>query len=379
VFTTHESILSGRRLRFGELIRAHDLQAVVCSSYQTVSYAAGTQIMTQIALPDRLEFVVIWPEASATLLVCDIEASMVRAQTDIPDIAEYTEFAEVPVDALARLLLGRGADAGRIGFEAKRLPTDAYFAFRAALPQVELVPIDAELELLQAVKLPAEVEMLREAAQTTLEAIDLSVAETRAGDDELGFAAAVVGRMLRAGGQPEFFVFGAGERGLQAHAEAGSRPLVEGDLWRIDVGGRFFGTIMADLARSGVVGEPSDEQEQVLLALRSTQQAGIDACEAGRPASEVYRAVEAEFRAQGLPFGMPHIGHGLGIGLHEYPLLEPRNETPLAEGMVLNIEPLVALPDRRACYHIEDLVLVGESGPTLLTTPQETLLRMAPR
>jgi Xaa-Pro dipeptidase len=379
VFTRECSVLPERRARFVELLRACDLCAIVCSSYQTVSYAAGTQIMTQVAIPDRLAFVVIWPDGAATLLICDIEASMVRAQTDISDIAEYTEFAESPVDALARLLLDRGLNAGRIGFEARRLPTDAYLVLRATVPQAEFVPVDVELELLQAVKLPAEVEMLRESAQVTLDAINVSVAETRPGADELDFAAAVVGRMLRAGGQPEFFVFGAGERGLQAHAEAGNRPLVEGDVWRIDVGGRFFGTIMADLARSGVVGVPSDEQEQVLLALRSTQQAGIDACEPGRPALEVYRAVEAEFRSQGLPFRMPHIGHGLGIGLHEYPWLEPRNDTILAEGMVLNIEPLVALPDRRECYHIEDLVLVGDSGPSLLTTPQETLLRMAPR
>ena len=94
----------------------------------------------------------------------------------------------------------------------------------------------------------------------------------------------------------------------------------------------------------------------------------------GLTAKEVFFAVRDEFKRQGLPFSMPHIGHGMGIGLHEYPMLEPGNDTPLEVGMVLNVEPMALIASRREGYHTEDLAAVTESGRRLLTPPQERLL-----
>ena len=71
---------------------------------------------------------------------------------------------------------------------------------------------------------------------------------------------------------------------------------------------------------------------------------------------------------------MPHVGHGMGIGLHEYPMLEPRNEIPLEVGMVINVEPMALIESRREGYHTEDLAAVTENGSRLLTPPQERLL-----
>jgi len=365
------------RARLDALIADADLRAVVCSSYQTVSYFGGTHIMTQVSVPDRLEFAIAFAGGDAALLVCDIEASMVRSQSDITDVAEYTEFADVPADALVALLKTRGVTSGRVGYEARRLHADAYLRLTSALPELELVAVDDEVEGLQSVKSSNETEMLKYGAQTTLDAVLATAAEMSTATTELDFAAATFSRMLRGGGQPVFLVFGAGERALQAHAEATDRPFHEGEIWRIDLGARFFDTINSDLARTGVTGEPTTEQEETLRALRATQDAGFAACEPGRPACEVYRVVEAEFERQGLPFRMPHIGHGLGIGLHEFPMLEPKNTTPLEAGMVLNVEPMAVFPDRNECYHTEDLIVVGADESKLLTKPQDSLIRIA--
>jgi Xaa-Pro aminopeptidase len=182
--------------------------------------------------------------------------------------------------------------------------------------------------------------------------------------------------MMAAGGIYNFMVFGTGRRAMGAHVEATNRPLQEGEIWRVDLGARFFDSINSDLARVGVVGAPTSRQEEVTTALRAIQQAGYDAMEPGRPAREVFNAVKTEFERQRLPFFMPHVGHGLGIGLHEAPILEPANETPLQAGMVLNVEPMVILSDEGECYHMEDLALVTDDGYELLTPPQEALIRI---
>jgi Xaa-Pro aminopeptidase len=365
-----------QRARLGSLMERLDLDVVVLTSYQGVSYFAGTTIITQVSLPDRLEFFLQLRDGSSALLLCNIETGMAREQSDVPEVNEYTEFADIPAEAAARLLKGRGLETGRIGFEARRLHSEARSDLSRALPQAEFVAIDDDVERLQSVKTDAEIDMLRYAAETTLDAVLRAAAAAKPGDSELSMCAEMTRLMMAGGGIYNFMVFAAGPRATGAHVEATNRPLQEGEIWRVDLGARFFDAINSDLARVGVVGEPTSRQEEIATALRAIQQAGYDAMEPGRPAREVYLAVKREFARQELPFFMPHVGHGLGIGLHEAPILEPANKTPLEAGMVLNVEPMVILKDEGECYHMEDLALVTDSGYELLTPPQDSLIRI---
>jgi Xaa-Pro aminopeptidase len=365
-----------QRERLAQVVEERKLRAAIITSYEGVSYFSGAHIITQIVVPDRLEFFMLFADATPALLLCSLETSMVREQTDVTDISEYVEFADVPIEALARLLSERGVTSGRVGVELRRLNAGAFAALRAALPDVEVVGIDDEVERLQAVKTPDEVDMLRYGAQATLDAVLGAAGNAHAGDSELELCGGIAAGMMMRGGVFSFMVFGTGRRALGAHVEPVDRPLAQGDLWRIDLGARFFETIHSDLARTGVVGEPNARQEEVMLALRATQDAGYAALEPGRPAREVFDAVRDEFARQKLPFFMPHIGHGLGIGMHENPMLEPANDMRLEEGMVLNIEPMVVFPDIGECYHTEDLALVTADGHELLTEPQSGLIRI---
>ena len=134
------------------------------------------------------------------------------------------------------------------------------------------------------------------------------------------------------------------------------------------------GGLCGDVARTGVVGAPTAEQEEIFATVRGAQDAAIALAEPGRPARELYSACKHAFELGGFPLLTPHVGHGIGIGLHEFPLLQPRNATPLAEGTVLNVEPFAIFPERGEGYHTEDLVLVSAEGPRRLTNPQDSLL-----
>jgi Xaa-Pro aminopeptidase len=360
--------------RLRRLMESRALDAIVVSSYQNVSYFAGSTIITQISLPDRLGFLIARRDGAATLLFCNIEISQLKTQTDIEDVREYVEFAQNPTEELARILREVGLTGASIGIDARRLPAASMTILQRDLPAAEFVPIDDELELSQAVKDPDETEKLEDAAQTSLAAIDETIKTLPKGTTERDVSSAIYLKLMQSGGKPLFMVFASGERTLQAHPESTDTPMPRGILWRIDYGARFDGGINSDLARTGVVGVASPEQEATLKALRATQDAGFRAIEPGRPAKEVFFAVRDEFKRQGLAFTMPHVGHGMGIGLHEYPMLEPGNDTPLEVGMVLNVEPMALITSRREGYHTEDLAAVTEHGRRLLTPPQERLL-----
>lgn len=362
--------------RLQDIIERRNLDAIVVSSYQNVSYFAGTYLMTQVSLPDRLALLVVPRNQAPTLIVCGIEKRQVLTQTDIADVRDYVEFAENPTAVLADVLRERKLGGGSIGIDARRLPVASGNLLQERLSGIELVPVDDDIELAQAVKDGHEKAIMEEAARATLEAAEETAAELSVGASERDFSTTAFLKLMQKGGVPLFLVFASGPRTMQAHPESTDQPMESGTLWRIDFGARFHEVINSDLARTGVVGEPTREQEDTLRALRATQDAGFKAIEPGRKAKDVFNAVKDEFKRQGLPFSMPHIGHGMGIGLHEFPMLEPGNDTELREGMVLNIEPMVVLEPRQEAYHTEDLAEVTGHGARLLTPPQEELLRI---
>ena len=372
--TTTRAVTAPKLARLRDIMQARGLDGIVVSSYQNVSYFGGTTVITQLFVPDRLGFLVVRRDGAASLLFCNIETSQVRTQTDIEDVREYVEFAQDPTQELANLLQDLDLAGASVGFDARRLPAASFAALQARLPGLELVPIDDELELAQAEKDADDVAGLEHAARATLRALEDGLRALSPGVSERQVVGTVYSRLLEGGGSPSVVVFASGARAMQAHPEASDGRLEAGTIWRIDFGARFPGGVVSDLARTGVVGEASAEQAAILTALRATQDAGFRAMVPGRPAKEVFFAVRDEFERQGLPFWMPHIGHGMGIGIHEYPMLEPSCEIPLKVGMVLNIEPMVLLPDRAEGYHTEDLAVITNEGPRCLTPPQERLL-----
>jgi Xaa-Pro dipeptidase len=63
---------------------------------------------------------------------------------------------------------------------------------------------------------------------------------------------------------------------------------------------------------------------------------------------------------------LPHIGHGLGVGLHEHPAISPTSEEVLVPGMVFCIEPLGVDPEVGG-FAQEILIHLTEQGPRILS------------
>ena len=134
----------------------------------------------------------------------------------------------------------------------------------------------------------------------------------------------------------------------------------------------------ADMTRTFVVGEPSDELLEFHQLCREALDRSVAAVKPGIAGKELNRIASAIFEEHGFPTllskqpgevlkdGFYHsLGHGVGLEVHERPGLG-RTPDALIAGDVITLEP--------GCYRkdiggvrLEDLVIVTENGAELLT------------
>lgn len=152
------------------------------------------------------------------------------------------------------------------------------------------------------------------------------------------------------------------------------KSLKEGELILFDMGCIYQG-YCSDITRTFCLGEASEEQKEIYQIALEAQQLAIKTIKPGVIAQEVDRVARDFIKKHGFGEFFPHLtGHGLGIGIHEYPIIDEGEESILEENMVVTIEPGVYVPNIGAA-RIEDMILVTKDGYEYLTSsPREMIL-----
>jgi Xaa-Pro aminopeptidase len=160
----------------------------------------------------------------------------------------------------------------------------------------------------------------------------------------------------------------------QGHGSVSPGEPVVVDLFPLDPESGCY----ADMTRTFCVGDPPEELALFHRLCREALEAVVPAIRAGADGGEIYALSAEVFERAGYPTqrtkepGRPldhgyfhSLGHGVGLEVHELPLLG-RNGHELVAGDVVTIEPGCYRPGFGGC-RLEDLVLVTEDGCEVLT------------
>jgi Xaa-Pro aminopeptidase len=237
---------------------------------------------------------------------------------------------------------------------------------------VELVPVGRLVEDLRAVKEEDELRSIRAAAALADEVLNGVRERGLTGRSEREVAVELEAEMRRRGSDPSFpSIVAGGANGALPHAQPGDDSIAPGTLVVVDLGCVVDG-YCSDCTRTFATGSIPDEAAEAYDLVLRTQRAALERVRTGASCREVDGFARDLITQAGHGEHFGHgLGHGVGLEVHELPTLSRIAEGELRGGSVVTVEPGVYLPDRFG-VRIEDLVVVGESGPEVLSAfPKE--------
>jgi Xaa-Pro aminopeptidase len=326
-------------------------------------------------------------ERDAVLFVPRLEEEHAAAHAEVDRVVTYPEYPgdRHPMHRLADLLVDLGLAGARLAVDGDGYP--GVMGYRGprlseVLPQASVQPLRHLIEDMIMIKSPQEVALIRESARWGNLAHALLQQYTKPGvvETEVSNRAsheATMAMVMALG--PEYRPLSwtspgarAGYRGqigkqsAVAHAMTTNARIMPGDVL-VTGASAAVGGYTSELERTMIVAPVSQEHERFFSLMLGAQEVAFEAIRPGRPCAEVDRAVRAYFEKHALmPYWRHHVGHAMGIGIHEAPFFDIGDPTEIRPGMVFTVEPGIYVNGFAGFRHSDTLVIT-ETGFELIT------------
>ncbi len=348
-----------------QLMRQHRVDAMVLEGGTSMFYYTGvhwgnSERTFAVVIPERGELAWVTPgfeEARARELI--------KSPTDVRAWQED----ESPYHAIAGILRDRKA-TGTIGIE-ERLRFFIFDGLRKELPSAKFVSATPVTAGCRMIKSTAEIALLQQANDITLQAIGSTFAALKEGVTNGEVAADVAAATRKLGGVADGALVIFGKYSAFPHGSVQPQKLQAGDVVLIDAGCTVEGYV-SDITRTGVFGKPTQRQRDVWDVEKRAQSAALAAAQVGATCESVDAAARKVIATAGfgpdykVP-GLPHrTGHGIGLDGHEWTNFVRGNTTRIEPGMCFSDEPTIAIYGEFG-IRLEDCLHVTDAGPRLFT------------
>lgn len=268
--------------------------------------------------------------------------------TFVADLRYFEAAGEALKDCAIRVVEGSFDRALSLVAGCKTLGVPYPFVSRAACARLEdrgFALTDCMPALREAMKVKSafELDCIARACDMAEEGLLHTLPRIKEGMTERELAAVLEYEMRMQGADGTSFetIVAFGKGSSVPHHETGDTKLKFGDVVLIDFGCKTQG-YCSDCTRTFLFGDDGRHE-----AFKKTYAAVLEAHErvketlvsgmTGREADAIARDL---FAAKGLDQYFTHsLGHGIGLQIHEYPVLAPRGEEVLTDGMVFSDEP----------------------------------------
>jgi len=270
-------------------------------------------------------------------------------------------------------------DCNEVGFEEKYVTYEKYKSYLQKY-QVSLTETDGIIENHRIVKDEEEIDFIKKACEITDKAYDYAKSILCYGMTEKQLAFEIEKFMIENGADGVAFdsIVAFGENTSMPHAVPTDKALQSGDIVQFDIGAKYKG-YCSDFSRVVFIDNMRDEYRNIYDFVLDEQKKIASCFRDGANIKQIIKDREVDYNLKNHEI-MHSFGHGLGLEIHEEPLLLSNVEVYLKENSVLTIEPGVYKPGRFG-IRIEDTYRITRNSCINLTNSGKdyTIINLANR
>ncbi|MBS7606016.1 MAG: Xaa-Pro peptidase family protein [Candidatus Bathyarchaeia archaeon] len=249
-----------------------------------------------------------------------------------------------------------------------KMDVSEYWRIKNSLEEVRFEVLGDVIWSLRKVKDESELVLIKRAAELTSRGMERALEVIKPGIKEWVVAAEAEYEMRKLGSSGVAFdtIVCSGPETAYPHGGLGEREIKDGDFVVIDIGAKYRG-YCADMTRTVIVGEGARMQKHIYEIVVGAQRIALNHIRAGIKAKEIDEAARKFIVENGYgEYFIHNLGHGVGLDIHEPPMLGPLSEDLLLAGNVVTVEPGIYIPGLGGA-RIEDTILVEKGGAIKLT------------
>ncbi len=394
-----------RHKKARELMERYNIDALILSEEENLRYFTGYHTVYFAVKLDFQLFILTKNENHEGVLLLPIHSANTAGTSCIEDVRHWlgegpsnkNDYRGDAVSKLVDTLKDLGVNKGNIGMELGHgcrlgMSQIQFEILKNSLSEARLVDCSEILWELRSIKSNLEIEAIRRACEITAKGYHAGLSALKAGVTERYIGNIICSEMIKEGPDntfasnfPWLIIMQSGRYSNWCDSIPKDLILNEGDLVLID-GGASYKAYHADMIRMGCIGEPTKEQKKMYDTSVAANDAAMDIVKPGVTCSEVFNTAMDVLRYYGfgssvderIQLGYSAGGHGIGLSIHELPIIRAENEDQLKEGMVLSLEFFVVdkLPFNKTKNFIliEQTLAVTGTGYDLLTTMSKELV-----
>ena len=352
--------------RLNDLMDQHGLAAVVVRSGMNFTYLSGVVYPGTLArLQDLTDsergVLLLWLRDGQPVIIANsIAAALARRDSWVDRVELHEGYVESPYSKLCEIIREYNLDRARVGFEKNYVSAQHWEAVQSALPSMEMIDCVAMMDRVRWIKTPAEIKLIKRGADL-LDDVFLTVfPQVRVGHTERDVHGLMIHECLKHWAGWAHGILNSSANTV-AYGGEGDTVFRKGDVIRTDYVA-FWDGYPGHQSRNLIFGKPSPQQEREYYGNREIYLGAIERCLPGARVGDIYDYVMREFEKRSWPYKSLLVGHGVGPWWHQQePILCRGSDTLLEEGMVLALEPHL---DH---WHLQDMIVVRERGPELLS------------
>ncbi|MDO8269307.1 MAG: Xaa-Pro peptidase family protein [Candidatus Levybacteria bacterium] len=341
----------------------HEIDALLITSAYNIAYLTGVHAFS---IEER-EARILVTKQNCYLFTDARYLEMIKEKASFVTLCEIVN--SNPLSKQLKAVIKK-ENIKELGFEEENITYKEASDLEETLADVEFIPTVEIVENLRTIKDSYEIENIRKACALTDRGFDYVLTILKPGVTELEIKAKLENFIRLEGGDVAFqSIVAFGKNSAIPHHLSTNYKLQTTDLILLDFGAKVNG-YCSDMTRTVFLGKPNEKFQNMYNATKEAQEVTIDYIKTHM--NDKFELKNAHLLANNhlhtLGFSdVPHsLGHGVGLQVHEMPMVSPFSDEKLSPGMIITVEPGVYI-NSTGGVRIEDTALVTPNGLELLT------------